>query len=30
LLPCHVVADEKHTWLNGDKVYCAILPAGIN
>ena len=23
LLPRHVVADEKHTWLNGDKVYCA-------
>jgi len=23
LLPLHVVADEKHTWLNGEKVYCA-------
>lgn len=23
LLPRHVVADEKHTWLNGQKVYCA-------
>lgn len=23
LLPRHVVADEKHTWLGGDKVYCA-------
>jgi hypothetical protein len=28
LLPCHVVADEKHTWLNGDKVYCATTVAG--
>ncbi len=23
LLPRHVLADEKHTWLNGKKVYCA-------
>jgi hypothetical protein len=23
LLPRHIVADEKHTWLNGEKVYCA-------
>jgi len=23
LLPRHVVADEKHTWLSGQKVYCA-------
>jgi hypothetical protein len=23
LLPQHVVADEKHTWLHGQKVYCA-------
>jgi hypothetical protein len=23
LLPHHIVADEKHTWLNGDKIYCA-------
>ena len=23
LLPRHVVVDEKHTWLNGNKVYCA-------
>lgn len=23
LLPSHLAADEKHTWLNGDKVYCA-------
>jgi hypothetical protein len=22
-LPAHVVADEKHTWLNGEKVYVA-------
>ena len=28
LLPQHVVADEKHTWLNGDKVYCATTVAG--
>ena len=23
LLPRHVLADEKHTWLNGKKAYCA-------
>jgi len=23
LLPRHIVADEKHTWLNGEKIYCA-------
>jgi len=28
LLPRHVVADEKHTWLNGQKVYCATTGAG--
>lgn len=28
LLPRHIVADEKHTWLNGQKVYCATTVAG--
>jgi hypothetical protein len=27
-LPKHLVADEKHTWLEGEKVYVATTAAG--
>jgi hypothetical protein len=27
-LPSHLVADEKHTWLEGEKVYVATTAAG--